>query len=78
MATTLRKNERQSKLFQGDLKTKLMVVGSTKNLNTKSVDLPNVMSIDNNLVSRIASNKCLGVLLDEKLPFETHIEYICK
>ena len=24
------------------------------------------------------SNKCLGVLLDEKLTFETHIEYICK
>ena len=24
------------------------------------------------------SNKCLGVLLDEKLTFETHIDYICK
>ena len=34
-----------------------MVVGSTYNLNTKSV---------------------LGVLLDEKLTFETHIEYTCK
>ena len=31
---------------------------------------------NNNLVSRV--NKCLGVLLDEKLTFETHIEYICK
>ena len=29
-------------------------------------------------VSRVSSNKCLGVLLDEKLTFETHIEYICK
>ena len=36
------------------------------------------ISIDNNLVSRVPSNKCLGVLLDEKLTFETHIEYICK
>ena len=48
------------------------------NLNTKSGDLSNVISIDNNLVSRLPSNKCLGVLLDEKLTFETHIEYICK
>ena len=23
-------------------------------------------------------NKCLGVILDEKLTFKTHIEYICK
>ena len=45
---------------------------------TKSGDLSNVISIDNNLVSRVPSNKCLGVLLDEKLAFETHIEYICK
>ena len=50
-----------------------MVVGSTYNLNTKSGDLSNVISIDNNLVSCVPSNKCLGVLLDEKLTFETHI-----
>ena len=58
--------------------TKLMVVGSTYNLNTKSGDLSNVISIDNNLVSRVSSKKCFGVLLDEKFTFETHIEYICK
>ena len=67
-----------NKLQFHPLKTKLMVVGSTYNLNTKSGDLSNVISIDNNLVSRVPSNKCLGVLLDEKLTFETHIEYICK
>ena len=55
-----------------------MLVGSTYNLNTKSGDLYNVISIDNNLVSRVPSNKFLGVLLDEKLTFETHIEYVCK
>ena len=59
-------------------KIKLMVVGSTYNLNTKSGDLSNVITIDNNLVSRVPSNKCLGVLPDEKLTFETHIEYISK
>ena len=37
-----------------------------------------VISIDYNFVSCVPSNKCLGVLLDEKLKFETHIEYICK
>ena len=47
-----------------------MVVGSTYNLNTKSRDL-------SNLVSRVPPDKCLGVLLDEKLKFETHIEYTC-
>ena len=50
------------------------------NLNNKSKDLPTVyaISIDNNIVSHVASNECLGVLIDEKLTFETHIEYICK
>ena len=47
-------------------------------MNTKSRELSNVISIDSNLVSRVPSNKCLGVLLDEKLSFETHIDYICK
>ena len=55
-----------------------MVVGSTYNLNTKPRELSNVISIDSNLVLRVPSNKCLGVLLDEKLTFETHIDYICK
>ena len=67
-----------NKLQFHPLKTKLMVVGSTYNLNTKSRELSNVISIDSNLVSRVPSNKCLGILLDEKLTFETHIDYICK
>jgi len=67
-----------NKLQFHPLKTELMVVGSTNNLKTKSGDLSNLISIDNNLVSRVPSNKCLGVLLDEKRTFETHIEYICK
>ena len=67
-----------NKLQFHSLKTKLMIVGSTYNLNTKSGNLFNVISIDNNLVSRVTSSKCLGVLQDEKLTFETHIEYMCK
>ena len=55
-----------------------MLIGSTHNLNKKSKNLPAATTIDNNIVSRITSNKCLGVLLDEKLTFETHTEYICK
>ena len=57
---------------------KLMLIGSTHNLNKKSKNLPAATTIDNNIVSRITSNKCLGVLLDEKLTLETHTEYICK
>ena len=60
------------------LKTKLMLICSTYNLNYKSGDLSNVISIDNNLVSYFPSNKCLGVLLDERLTFETHTEHDCK
>ena len=58
-----------NKLQFHPLKTKLMVVGSTYNLNTKSGDLSTVISIDNKLDSRVPSNKCLGVLLDEKLTY---------
>ena len=53
-----------------------MVVASTYNLDTKSGDLSNVISNDINLVSRVPSNKCLGVLLEEKLTFDTHIKYM--
>ena len=67
-----------NKLQFHPLKTKLMVLGPTYNLNTKSKELSNVISIDSSLVSRVPSNKCLGVLLDEKLTFEIHIDYICK
>ena len=67
-----------NKLQFHPLKTKFMVVVSTYNLNTKSRESSNVISIDNNLVSRVPSNKYLGVLLDEKLTFQTHIDYICK
>ena len=44
------------------LKTKLMLIGSPHYLNNKSKDLPNAISIDNNIVSHVTSNKCLGVL----------------
>ena len=34
--------------------------------------------MNNNLVSPVVSNKCLGVDLDHKLTFHTYIEEICK
>ena len=43
-----------------------------------SLARPQLPRARNRLVSRVPSNKCLGVLLDEKLTFQTHIEYICK
>ena len=54
-----------------------MLIRSTYNL-TFNFQLNFHLSIDNNIVSHVTSNKRLGVLLDEKLKFETHIEYICK
>ena len=54
----------------------MLVIGSTCNLNNKSGYLRNAVSIANNLVPPLACNKCMGVLLDEKLTFETQIEYI--
>ena len=47
--------------------------------NTKSGDSSNLIFIDNIIwFHSYRLTECLGVLLDEKLTFETHIEYICK
>ena len=36
------------------------------------------ISIDNNTVSHVTSDKCLGVLLNEKLTFEAHMSIYVK
>ena len=51
---------------------------SSNNVYTKCRELSNVISIDSIWFQRVPSNKCSGVLLDEKLTFETHNDYICK
>ena len=55
-----------------------MPIGSPYNLNNKSEDLANAIFIDNNTVSHVTSDKCLGVLLYEKLTFEAHMSIYVK
>ena len=67
-----------NKLQSHPSKTKLMVIGSKQNLINKIGDLHTSIVMNNNLVSPVVSNKCLGVDLDHKLTFHTYIEEICK
>ena len=65
-----------NKLQSHPSKTKLMVI--KQNLINKTGDLHTSIFMNNNLVSPVVSNKCLGVDLDHKLTFHTYIEEICK
>ena len=57
-------------------KSKHMFVGSSYTMKNKVGNLP--ISINNVPVPIIDSQKCLGVILDEKLSWENHIEMIYK
>jgi len=51
-------------------------VKTTYDLNDKNTEQPVVV---NNLpISRTDKNKCLGVQVDEKLSWDSHIDMICK
>ena len=52
--------------------------GSRHNLNVKVADLRSNIKINNNDVSPVFSQKCLGIYLDERLAFDVHIEKLCK
>ena len=67
-----------NKLQSHSSKTKLMIIGSKQNLNNKAGDLNSSITMNNNLLSSVVSNKCLGVDIDETLSFRIHIEDICK
>ena len=64
----------KNKLRIHPTKSKHMFVGS--NYNIKNKVLP--ISINNVPVPTVSSQKCLGIILDEKLSWENHIEMICK
>ena len=57
-------------------KTKFMIIGSTYNLNNKVYNNP--VTLNNKPLSRTSTFECLGVLLDEKLKWDKHIEKILK
>ena len=54
-----------NKLQSHPTKTKMMVIGSRHNLNVKVADLRSNIKINNNDVSPVFSQKCLGIYLDE-------------
>ena len=66
----------ENKLRIHPKKSKHMFVGSNYNIKNKVCNLP--ISINNVSVPRISNQKCLGVILDEKLSWENHIDMICK
>ena len=67
-----------NKLQSHSSKTKLMIIRSKQNLNNKAGDLNSSITMNNNLLSSVVSNKCLGLDIDETLSFCIHIKDICK
>ena len=53
-----------------------MIIGLTCNLNNKVCNNP--VMLNNKSLSRTSTFACLGVLLDEKLKWDKHIEKIKK
>ncbi len=65
-----------NKLQHHSTKTKHMIIGSAYNLINKVHDYPVLMN--NKPFSGTGSFECLGILLDEKLKWDKHIEKIIK
>ena len=59
-------------------KSKLLFIGSSYNIQNKIGDPQPSVYIDGNEITRVKSQKCLGVEIDENLKFDKHIEKICK
>ena len=68
--------ENNLKLQMHPSKSKFMFIGSSYNLNNKNTEKPVV--VNNIPVSRTDTHKCLGVQVDEKLSWDSHIDMIYK
>ena len=66
----------ENKLQMHPSKSKLMYIGSSYNLNNENTEQPVV--VNNTPVSRAHTHKCLGVQIDDKLSWDSHIDMICK
>ena len=66
----------ENKLQMHPSKSKLMIIGSSYNLNNEKTEQPVV--VNNIPVSRTDTRKCLGVQRDEKLSWDSHIDMICR
>ena len=66
----------ENKLHMQPSESQLMFIGSSYNLNNKNTVQPVVV---NNLpISRTEKHKSLGVQVDEKVTWDSHIDMICK
>lgn len=66
----------RNKLQHHPTKTKVMIVGSTRNLKNKVCDLP--VMLNGKPIPRTNCFECLGVFLDERMSWDQHIAKICK
>ena len=60
----------KNKLQHHPTKTKVMIIGSSYNLNNKVYDYP--VMLNSKVIPRTNSFECLGVLIDEKLSWDLH------
>ena len=66
----------KNKLQHHPTKTKVMIIGSSYNLNNKVYDYP--VMLNGKVIPRTNSFECLGVLIDEKLSWDLHVDKMCK
>ena len=67
-----------NKLQSHSSKTKLMVIGSRINLNSKVGNLRWSVTMNNKTLTSVTSHKCLGIDLDERLAFDVYTKELCK
>ena len=53
-----------------------MIIGSSYNLNNKVYDYP--VMLNSKVIPQTNSFECLGVLIDEKLSWDLHVDKTCK
>ena len=66
----------KNKLQHHPTKTKVMIIGSFFNLNNKVYDYP--VMLNSKVIPRTNSFEYLGVLIDEKLSWDLHVDKTCK
>ena len=66
----------KNRLQHHPIKTKVIIIGSNYSLNNKVYDYP--VRLNGKLISRTNFFECLGVVLDERLRWDLHVEKTCK